>query len=144
MAQVRRTAAAGIAAALAGAGCCCTGCQTGDWGAQGIGSRAPRPAAVNHIVFFKLNDSGDSEELIADCDASLARIEGIVSYYCGRHLDIGRSNVVADYDVGFYVGFDTKEAYEAYLADEAHVRAVEKWRPRTQWMRVYDVLDPTP
>lgn len=103
-----------------------------------------RPALVNHVVFFKLKNPGDTAELIADCDTRAPRIPGVVSYYCGRHVDIGRPTVDSDYDVGFFVGFNSLEAYRRYVDHPDHVWLVQKWRPRWEWIRVYDILDQTP
>ena len=107
------------------------------------GAPAPRPATFNHIVFFKLKDPAEAESLIKVCDERLGTIPGVVSYFCGSHFDIGRENVDSDYDVGFYVGFDTEEDYRAYLAHPDHVGVVKEWRPKFQWLRIYDVGDET-
>lgn len=100
-----------------------------------------RPAVINHVVFIKLADPGDRNQLIADSDRLLIEIPGVVSYYAGEHVDIGRPNVVSDYDVGLYVGFASVPDYEAYLAHPNHVQLVEDWKPRMQWLRVYDIRD---
>jgi hypothetical protein len=100
----------------------------------------PPPARINHTVLFKLADPGDADELIRDCDR-LAAIPGVVSYYRGRHIDIGRPTVFSDYDVGFFVGFDSVADYRSYVDHPVHVEVVQKWRPRWVWVRVYDVLD---
>ncbi len=123
--------------ALGASGCCGTRCC-------GIAAAPSRPARINHIVFFKLKDSGDTGELIADCDERLSIIPGVVSYYCGTHLDAGRSNVDGDYDVGFYVGFANEDDYRGYVNHPNHIALVEKWKPRWEWIRVHDVLDETP
>ncbi len=103
-----------------------------------------RPARINHVVFFKLIDPADAEELITDCDALLATIPGIVSYYAGRHLEKGRGNVDSDYDVGLYLGFMSEEDYDYYIRHTNHVEVVVKWKDRLDWLRVHDVLDETP
>lgn len=112
-----------------------TGC------ASGSSDLPPRPALINHPVFFTLKNPADAEELIADCNERLARIPGIVSYYCGRHFETGRATVSDDYTVGLFVGFDSAEDYEAYVAHPEHVALVQKWRPRTYILRVHDILD---
>jgi len=127
---VRKTLLLGMAAFL-------TACATAPPG-------PPRPARINHLAFFKLNDPADADELIADCDSMLATIPGVVSYYAGSHLDAGRDAVDGDYDVGFYVGFANETDYADYVIHPAHVQVVNKWRPRWQWIRVHDVLDNTP
>jgi len=123
--------------ALLLSGCSGTWCDFSD-------GRAPRPARINHLAFFKLHDPAGAGELIADCDEHLATIPGVMSYYAGTHLDAGRTNVDGDYDVGFFVGFETEEAYRKYVHHPSHVMVVEKWKPRWEWIRVHDVLDETP
>lgn len=111
-----------------------TGCATAQ-------QMPPRPAKINHFVAFKLQNPDDAAELIEDCDRYLATIPGVNSYFAGLHHDTGRDHVYRDYDVGFFVGFDTDEDYAAYVDHPNHVWVVEKWRPRWKWIRVYDVYD---
>jgi hypothetical protein len=103
-----------------------------------------RPASISHVVFFKLKAASDAPELLADCDAKLPAIPGVVSYASGRHLDIGRTNVESGYDLGLYVGLEDEAGYRAYLDHPNHAELVQKWRPRWEWIRIYDVYDPTP
>ena len=110
------------------------GCQT----------KPNRPAKINHVVFFSLQDSGDTQELIEDCDHKLQAISGVVSYWCGEHGDFGRDLVDGDYDVGFYVGFNSTADYEYYLKHPNHIALVQKWKPRWSSIRIHDVVDETP
>jgi len=107
-------------------------------------SAAFRPAKINHLVFFSLASPDDRVELIADCDEQLATIDGVVSYWCGEHGDFGRSIVDSNYDVGFYVGFNTRAKYEQYLKHPSHIAVVGKWKPRWNWIKIYDTVDETP
>ncbi|MHC4989462.1 MAG: Dabb family protein [Planctomycetota bacterium] len=101
---------------------------------------AERPARINHVVLFALVDPQEADELIADCGA-LAMIPGVESYAAGPPLDIGREEVMGDYEVGLLLGFDTEAAYRAYLDHPDHDALVQKWRPRVRGMRIYDVVD---
>jgi len=146
----RRISAAAVLA-LGGWFAAAGGCATGSGaaadgrGAAGEAGAGPgRPARINHLAFFKLTDPGDRDALVRDCDELLASIPGVVSYYAGPPLDIGRDRVDGDYDVGFYVGFETVEAYEGYVVHPNHLEVVERWGPRLEWLRVHDVLDETP
>jgi len=112
-------------------------------GCAGSGGAPPRPARIGHVVFFDLVDPADRGALIADCDAKLAKIPGVVSYAAGRHLDVGRETVIDDYDVGLYIGFETEADYARYVSHPLHVELVEAWRPRLASLRVYDILDET-
>jgi len=107
---------------------------------------APRPAPINHVVLFKLENPDDAQALIQDCDEKLGTIPGVVSYYCGTPYDAGRDSPAIDdnYHVGFYVGFNNAEAYENYVEHPDHIAVVNKWRPKFEWLRIYDVEDNTP
>ena len=105
---------------------------------------APRTALINHVVFFKLNDPAKANALVTDCDKLLAGIPSVTSYFCGTHLETGRESVDDNYDVGLYVGFDSKEGYSAYLTHPDHLALVEKWLPDFEWIQVRDVSDGTP
>ena len=96
------------------------------------------------MVFFKLNDPADADELIADCDTELATIPSVVSYYAGRHIELERANVDSNYDVGLYLGFMSVEAYDRYLKHGNHENIVNKWGSRLESIRIHDVLDETP
>ncbi len=103
----------------------------------------PRPALINHVVFFKLKSPTKANELIADCDEHLAMIPGVVSYYSGKHFDVGRETVDSDHDVAVYLGFMSQDDYEDYLEHPTHIRMESKWRPRLQWVRIRDTIDRT-
>lgn len=104
-------------------------------------ARPPEPARISHLVFIKLKDPADRARLLRDCDSLLTPIPGIQAFSRGEHLDIGRSTVDRDYDVGLYVGFDSVENYRAYLIDARHVALVDKWKPRSEWFRIEDFTD---
>lgn len=122
---------------LLAAVCLCTGCAT-------TPQRPPRPAAISHVVLIKLNDPADVDKVLAECDAALACIPGVVSYASGKHLDTGRANVDGDYDAGLYIGFESEADYAIYVEHPNHVTLVNKWMPHTQWLHIYDIYDPSP
>jgi hypothetical protein len=104
-----------------------------------------RPAAINHVVFFKLKDPSESAALINDCDRMLAVIPGVDSYFCGTPLDTGRGAIVDNnFDVGLYLGFATQEDLAAYVSHLNHVTVVRQWQTQLEWLRVHDVIDQTP
>lgn len=104
------------------------------------GPTAAPPGRINHVVFFDLKDPGDVPQLIADC-RRLLETKVVTSGYVGTHYDIGRSSVLRDYDVGFFVAFNSEDDYRAYVEDPAHAALVEKWKPRWDSIRVYDIED---
>lgn len=112
-------------------------------GCASDGGGPGRPARISHVVFFELEEAGDRDALIADCEAKLSAIPGVVSFAAGRHLDVGRASVLSDYDVGLYIGFETEADYAAYVTHPLHVELVEAWKDRTLGMRVFDVVDET-
>ena len=110
------------------------------WGCAG--TPRPRPVAViSHVVFVDLADPADVPAALADSDAMLASIPSVASYSAGVHLDTGRDSVLADYDVGIVLGFDSVEDLAAYVAHPDHVAFVERWMPRITGLRVYDIHD---
>ncbi len=136
----RSTLAAVLLAAANLAGCRSgTECQT-----VSLGSSAPRPARISHWVLIKLNDPADADAMIADADRLLSSIPGVTAYAAGKHIDTGRPTVVTDYDVALYIGFETTEGYATYVEHPRHVEAVNMWRDRMTWLRVWDMLDETP
>jgi hypothetical protein len=75
----------------------------------------------------------------------LGTIPGVVSYFAGRHLDTGRGERIdSNYDVAFYVGFQTQADYARYVEHPRHKAMLQKWQPRWESIRVLDVLDATP
>lgn len=107
-------------------------------------SAPSRPALISHVVLIKLKNPAEAPELIADSDAKLAKIPGVVSYVSGPPLDTGRSNVDGQYDVGLYIGFDSTDAYKRYVDDPRHVEAITKWKPRWESIRIFDIVDDHP
>ena len=105
---------------------------------------APRPASINHIVFFKLHHPELAAELIADCDEKLANIPGVASYFCGQHIDTGRDTVDDNYDIGVYIGFNSEADYKTYISHPQHVGLVEEWLPQLEWIQVRDIFDDSP
>ncbi|MCA9311488.1 MAG: Dabb family protein [Phycisphaerales bacterium] len=118
-----------------------SGCRAG--GAE-VSTSVSRPAAVSHVVFFKLRDPADGADLLADCDRRLPVIDGVVSYVSGHHLDTGRSTVESGYDAALYIGFDDVDSYRAYVDDPRHVAMVRDWRDRLEWYQVFDFSDLEP
>lgn len=139
---VRRAAGAVALGAVAAGGCAGGGGATDDPPRRAANPPhlAPAPGLINHVVFFELQDPADAEALIEE-SLKLGTIPGVAACYAGRHIDTGRSTVLTDYDVGFFVAFDSEAAYAAYVSHPDHVALVEKWRPKLRALRVYDILD---
>ncbi|MCB9846485.1 MAG: Dabb family protein [Phycisphaeraceae bacterium] len=110
-------------------------------GCAGVRREAGRPALIEHVVFVKLKDPGRASALIAESDRVLRPIPGVVAYAAGQHLETGRTQVIADYDVAMFIGFDSEEDYASYVSHPSHVGIVDRWKPEMEWLRVYDFLD---
>ena len=95
--------------------------------------------AITHVVLISLAEPAQSSELVRDCETRLAKIPSVVLFGCGPHVDIGRANIDGDYDIGVVVGFDSVDAYKAYLAHPMHEELVAKWRPRWKQARIFDI-----
>ena len=104
-----------------------------------LGACASRPAPIQHVVLAQLKDPAETSALLADSDKSLAHIPGVASYTSGTHLDIGRSGIDSNCSAALVIGFDSVEDYRGYLDHPAHIALVERWKPKTEWLRIYDI-----
>lgn len=104
---------------------------------------APRPARLNHVVLFTLHDPDDADAFIIDCDEHLPSIPAVSAYAAGPPLPTEREVAVMDYDVGLYLGFESREGLQSYLAHPSHEALVGAWQSRIRRMRVIDILDET-
>ncbi|MCH2162019.1 MAG: Dabb family protein [Phycisphaerales bacterium] len=106
-------------------------------------SPAAHQAAINHVVLIRLINPEDTGELLRDNERLLGAIPSVRTFWSGTPLDIGRGAPVdGDYTVGLCVGFDDVEGYNAYLVAPEHVELVEKWKPRWNGVRIFDVVTP--
>lgn len=107
-------------------------------------ARAAAPAsAIRHVVLIELADPSKLPELVAECDAKLATIPEVRSYWRGKPVDIGRASVDANYTLGITVDFDSLDGYGRYLTHPAHEELVRDWKPRWKAARIFDVgLEP--
>jgi hypothetical protein len=96
------------------------------------------------VVLISLYDPADIDAAIAAFDAALPSIPGVMSYSCGPRVETGRPMVIADYDVGVYIGFESLHAYDVYTDHPNHTGLVERWMPRIKSLRIIDVSDNTP
>ena len=102
--------------------------------------KAP-PALISHIVLITLKDPIDLEAIRWAADFSLGTIPSVATYACGSHHETGRSTVLNDYDLAIYLGFASQEDLDAYVTHPQHVGFVERWDPKVELWRVYDMLD---
>jgi hypothetical protein len=98
---------------------------------------------LNHVVLFTLHDPDDAEAFLAACNTRLPAIPAVTAYASGPPLPTNRETAMTDYDVGIYLGFNSRAAYENYLAHPSHEALVDAWQARIRRMRVIDILDET-
>lgn len=106
-----------------------------------LGACASKPAPIQHVVLAQLKDPADAAALLADSDKSLSDIPGVASYMSGTHLDIGRAGIDSGYSAALVIGFRSVEDYRGYLDHPAHIALVERWKPRMEWLRIYDISE---
>ena len=109
-----------------------------------LGGCVPKTSTIHHVVLIELKNDTDQAALLADCDRLLPGIPGVTSYWCGIHGDFGRTGVDSSYDVALCIGFREDHAYTNYLVNPAHIELVTRWKPRFEWIRIHDVVSPTP
>jgi hypothetical protein len=83
-----------------------------------------------HVVLFSLPEGTPPEELIADIDARLSRLPGVLVLRRGVPADTWtpeRSAVDRDYDVGLLTLFQSKDDLDAYLAHPEHAAFAAAW-----------------
>lgn len=114
------------------------GCAGGPQSAQP--RQAPTPP-ITHVVLIQLKDPTRTQELILDCNRTLPAITSVLTYSCGTPMVSNRPNVVDDYSVGIYVGFQDEDGYRVYADDPGHLALVEKWRTAWKSIKIYDILD---
>lgn len=112
-------------------------------GKAGTSRPSAPPTAIRHVVLIELADPAELAALVADCDAKLAGIPEVASYWRGKPVDIGRANVDGNYTLGISVDFDSLDAYGRYLRHPAHEELVRTWKPKWKAARIFDVgLEP--
>jgi len=119
----------------------CSSTTTASGAPRGQNPPAQPPAMIGHIVIIQLHDSSDYFELLNDADWMLGTIPSVATYAAGKHLDTGRSTVTANYDLAIYLGFNSEQDLQSYVADDQRIRFVQKWEPRLNSLVVYDMID---
>ncbi len=94
-------------------------------------------SSIHHEVFISLNNPSDAEALITDT-RELGKIPCVMDWAVSRRFDSGRSNVLADFDVGVSMGFASAADYQAYLNSPEHQAFLAKWRPRFKTVQIRD------
>lgn len=101
------------------------------------GCQATPKSRLQHVVLVDVADDAEIPAMRADSDRLLPTIKQVKGYTCGAPVDIGRTNVARDYDLGIIVEFDSVDDYKAYLEHPVHQQLVKVWRPK--WKRAYIV-----
>ena len=105
---------------------------------RGLGA-AP-PEGVAHVVLFELQDPERTGELVSALEDLVAVTPGVVDARVGPRADVnvreGLTDV--DFDVLFWIHFDSPMAYDAYEISPPHVELVERFTPLLSGVRVFD------
>jgi len=98
-------------------------------------------AKLVHDVYFTLEHaSADAcQELVDECYARLAGIDGIVYFAAGiRDPELQRDVNDRGYDVSLHVFFRDRAAHDAYQTAPAHQEFIAKNRENWRQVRVFD------
>lgn len=101
---------------------------------------------IYHIVLVDLIDTAteaEIEALIADGEASIASIPGVLAVDIGLKLRDDRDVHIRDYDLGVYVKLDST-ALDAYGAHPNHQAFIERQRHLWSSIRVIDFSGSAP
>ncbi|MEZ4885709.1 MAG: Dabb family protein [Chitinophagales bacterium] len=84
-----------------------------------------------HLVFLKVKDDISAEDKTALMNTlkRLADIAEVKNLHVGDFEDLGDERALSDYDVVMQMGFQTKEDYQKYQADERHIQAKAAMKP---------------
>lgn len=110
----------------------------------GLASCAARPvprdrAPILHVVLVKLKQPGDAQRAYDDVVSVLNNTRAARDFIRGFHVDTGRPEVDADYDMALIMEFETRALYEKYLTSEAHGALLRVWRPHIAGLRIFDI-----
>ena len=107
----------------------------------GCTSTAERPATVNHLVVFWLNDSGneiDRQKLI-ETSRTFENIPGVLAVHAGTSLPNARKIADDSFDVALSITFANTNDLNAYLIHPIHEQARhEILAPLVKRIVVYD------
>lgn len=94
-------------------------------------------------MLIKLRDPADTGALLADTRRHLSAVPDVAELFVGQPFSVGRTGVDLDWDVAVIVGFADRVAYEAYLAHPEHLRLINAWQQRFEWIRIHDLEEAT-
>lgn len=100
-----------------------------------------RGAGLVHVVLLKVkadSSSGETQALIDDATAQLAKIKGVRGLWAGKPAAKGTPDAASDYTVALVLAFDDAAGLKAYLNDPAHTKFADKHLKLWETPRVYD------
>jgi hypothetical protein len=104
-------------------------------------------APIYHIVLVDLIDTAteaEIEALIADGEAAIASIPGVLAVDIGLKLRDDRDVHIRDYDLAVYVQLDSAAALDAYGPHPNHQAFLERQRHLWSSIRVIDFAGSLP
>jgi Stress responsive A/B Barrel Domain len=90
--------------------------------AQGIGKDGNMPQGLFHSLYFSLTDKSAASinKFTALCVQYLSQHPGVLLFDTGGLTDIKRDVSFRDFEVGMDIIYDSKQAYNDYLASPEH------------------------
>lgn len=103
-----------------------------------------RPPYVHTVVFFLNPDApqGESERIITDAHALLAKIPSVKGLWIGRPAEKATPKLaVTDYHIAWTLLFDDYSGLKEYLEHELHVEFRDKHAKHADRVLVYDFIN---
>jgi hypothetical protein len=100
-----------------------------------------RNAGLVHVVILTVkSDSpdGETQSLIDDANAQLAKIKGVRGLWAGKPSSSGISTASTNYTVALVLAFDDATALKNYFTDAVHTKFVDKHMKLWQTPLVFD------
>ncbi|HEX8343084.1 MAG TPA: Dabb family protein [Tepidisphaeraceae bacterium] len=96
-----------------------------------------------HSVFFWMKEDAPADaaaQTLADCDALLSQIPGMVAFSAGRPAMTPREVVDNTYAVGLLTAFADRAAHDAYQTHPLHLQFIDRNKANWERVRVYDFV----
>jgi len=92
---------------------------------------------VRHIVFFKLNNKNDADEV----KEKLLTLKDGVKEVKDLEVGINFSDEERAYDIALIVDLENKEALEAYANDKYHQEVIKYLKIKVKTTKIVDYLN---
>jgi len=96
-----------------------------------------------HTVYFWINDTAPAsatDQLLADCQAYLSKIPGLVAIDAGRPAMTPRDVVDNTYAVGLLTAFADAAGHDVYQTHPLHLEFIARNKANWARVQVYDFV----